>query len=127
MRCMRPVWCPVELIPPGSLPARWEVWKQPERDWFTARRPPDGWWLIVEGIAAGNGSGDPISQERAARYVAAFTPPHSWQKIHGARLYDDCGWCQECDQPYCRAHWNVTSTGYGYCPAGHGKSLDPHW
>ena len=29
--------------------------------------------------------------------------------------------------PYCYRHWHVSESGYGYCPYGHGKSLDPHW
>jgi hypothetical protein len=24
-------------------------------------------------------------------------------------------------------HWDVSSTGYGRCPRGQGRSLDPHW
>ncbi len=37
------------------------------------------------------------------------------------------GFCQDCDAPYCHQHWHVSDTGYGYCPCGHGKSMDPHW
>jgi hypothetical protein len=29
--------------------------------------------------------------------------------------------------PYCARHWHLSQTGYGTCPLGHGKSLDPHW
>jgi hypothetical protein len=29
--------------------------------------------------------------------------------------------------PYCARHWHVSPIGYGHCPLGHGKSLDPHW
>ena len=42
-------------------------------------------------------------------------------------FYDDAGFCQDCNAPYCYRHWHVSETGYGHCPAGHGKSLDPHW
>lgn len=42
-------------------------------------------------------------------------------------LYDDIGFCDECKVPYCDIHWSVSATGYGTCPKGHGKSLDPHW
>jgi hypothetical protein len=24
-------------------------------------------------------------------------------------------------------HWHMTESGYGYCPRGHGNSLDSHW
>jgi hypothetical protein len=44
-----------------------------------------------------------------------------------AGFYDDAGFCQDCDAPSCYRHWHVSQTGYGHCPAGHGKSLDPHW
>jgi hypothetical protein len=47
--------------------------------------------------------------------------------VHAAGFYDDAGFCQSCDAPYCYRHWQVTRSGYGYCPHGHGKSLDPHW
>jgi len=41
-----------------------------------------------------------------------------------ARFYDDAGFCQVCDAPYCYHHWHVFEGGYGHCPRGHGKSLD---
>ena len=44
-----------------------------------------------------------------------------------AGFYDDAGFCQDCDAAYCYRHWHVSETGYEHCPAGHGKSLDPHW
>ena len=45
----------------------------------------------------------------------------------GEGFYDDAGFCQDCDAPYCYHHWHVSETGYGYCPRSHRKSLDPHW
>jgi hypothetical protein len=47
--------------------------------------------------------------------------------VHTAGFYDDAGFCRDCDAPYCYRHWHVSESGYGYCPRGHGKSLDPHW
>jgi len=28
---------------------------------------------------------------------------------------------------YCYQRRHLSKGGYGYCPRGHGKSLDPHW
>jgi len=44
-----------------------------------------------------------------------------------AEFYDDAGICADCRKPYCATHWGVSLSGYGRCPRGHGKSLDPHW
>jgi hypothetical protein len=44
-----------------------------------------------------------------------------------ARLDNDAGFCPDCEVPYCHQHWHLSDTGYGYCPYGHGKDLDPHW
>ena len=57
----------------------------------------------------------------------AFRPPLCFAQVHTAGFYDDAGFCQDCDVPYCYRHWQVSESGYGYCPRGHGKSLDPHW
>jgi hypothetical protein len=42
-------------------------------------------------------------------------------------LYDDAGYCTPCSSTYCDRCWQISSTGFGTCPHGHGKSLDPHW
>ena len=31
------------------------------------------------------------------------------------------------DAAYCYFHWNAVDSEYGFCPHGHGKSLDPDW
>ena len=117
----------VELIAPGQLPASWEHWSEQQRESFRRYRDRARWWLLYEGIAAGNGGGDAISAERAAHLVAAFSRPYSYGRVHEAGLYDDAGFCQVCGVAYCCQHWRVSRSGYGHCPAGHGKSLDPHW
>jgi hypothetical protein len=111
----------VELIAPGKLPAEWERWSQDARDAFRRYRDPVRWWLLFDGVAAGNGAGDAVSAVEAARIAEAFGVPYSYDRVHAA------GFCQRCGVPYCRRHWQVTRSGYGYCPEGHGKSLDPHW
>jgi hypothetical protein len=89
--------------------------------------PPGRWRFVYEGIEAGNADGDDISTDEAARIIHAFSEPLSYERVHTAGLYDDAGYCGECDCSYCPQHWHPSRTGYGHCPRGHGKSLDPHW
>jgi len=116
----------IELVAPGGLPAEWERWPGTVRDTFLHREPGQ-WYLLFDGVAAGNGYGDPIEASRAGRIARAFRPPLGFAQVRTAGFYDDAGFCQDCDAPYCYQHWHVSETGYGYCPRGHGKSLDPHW
>jgi hypothetical protein len=85
----------------------------------------DQWRLVFRGIEAGNGSGDIIDAARADRVFAAFHPEPSPDLIC-AEFYDGAGYCSACRDAYCSDHWHPVS-GYGTCPRGHGKSLDPHW
>lgn len=83
--------------------------------------------LRYEGLCAGNGQGDLVSEKRADAIRVAFTPPYAVERIRLAGLYDDGGFCRECLKFYCFKHWHVSSTGGGRCPKRHFKSLDPHW
>lgn len=80
--------------------------------------------LIIEGICAGGGGS--ISQKRADKVRAAFALPHTAEKMALSGLDNDGGFCKECSKFYCYTHWNVTSTGGGWCPEGHLKILDPY-
>lgn len=92
------------------------------------RREGDTWRFIYRGIEAGNGSGSVVSTERAALLTEAFADPPQFDLMKEADLhYDNAGYCTRCGVAYCSDHWNVSSTGYGHCPQGHGASLDPHW
>jgi hypothetical protein len=118
----------VELVAPGQVPAEWEQWKAERREAFGKYRDSDRWRLLFEGVAAGNGwVGDAIETARAERIEAAFREPYTYAQVHTAGFYDDAGFCEECDAAYCYRHWHVSETGYGHCPQGQGKSLDPHW
>lgn len=89
---------------------------------------PNGWRLGFWGVAdVGGGGADPVSDERARAICEALTPPYAAAKIQAAGFYDDFGYCMDCGKFYCSTHWQVSSTGLGTCPAGHFKSLDPHW
>ena len=114
----------VELVPPGQVPAEWEQWPGTVQVTILRQRQPGQWYLLFKGVAAHNGYGDPIDIGWAGRIAQAFRPPLRFAQVHAAGFYDDAGFCQDCDAPYCYRHWHVTETGYGYCPHGHGKSLD---
>ena len=86
-----------------------------------------GWLLIYSGPGGSSGSGIAISAEKANAIRAAFEPPCELRKIKAAKFYDDAGFCADCEKFYCPTHWNISPTGCGKCPAGHFKSLDPHW
>jgi hypothetical protein len=117
----------VELVAPGQLPARWEQWPASVRDAVMRDRGPGQWYLILDGVAAGNGYGSPVEAGEAGRIARAFRPPLRLAQVRTAGFYDDAGFCDGCGVPYCAAHWHLSPTGYGTCPLGHGKSLDPHW
>ena len=117
----------VELVAPGQVPAEWEQWPGTVQDSIMRQRRPGQWYLLFKGVATYNGYGDPIDASRAGRITQAFRPPLCFAQVHMAGFYDDAGFCQDCDAPYCLQHWHVSETGYGCCPRGHGKSLDPHW
>ncbi|MFN2524873.1 MAG: hypothetical protein ABR505_01200 [Actinomycetota bacterium] len=68
-----------------------------------------------------------MTEEKAVRWVEALQEPLTYESLRTLDVYDDLGFCGDCKVPYCDTHWNVSTTGYGTCPQGHGKSLDPHW
>jgi hypothetical protein len=117
----------VELVAPGHVPAGWEQWPGTVQASIMRQCEPGQWYLLVTGPAAGNGYGDPIDASRAGQIAQAFRPPLHFAQVRTAGLYDDAGFCQDCDAPYCYQPWHVPQSGYGYCPHGHGKSPDPHW
>ena len=106
----------VELVAPGQLPVEWEQWPRTVQDSIKQQRQPGQWYLLSKGIAACNGYGDPIDASQAGRIAQAFRPPLSFARVHTAGFYDDAGFCQDCDLPYCYRHWRVSESGYGYCP-----------
>ncbi len=65
----------IELVAPGQLPARWEQWPGTVRDSFLRHRGPGQWYLIFDGVAAGNGYGEsrPGRGGRADRLGVAAT------------------------------------------------------
>lgn len=89
------------------------------------RRDPGQWYLLFQGIAPHTGYGGPVDASQAGRITGAFRPPLRFAQVRTAGFCDDAGFCPDCDAPYCYRHRHVSESGYGCCPRGHGKSLDP--
>lgn len=60
----------------------------------------DGWRFVYSAIAAGNGTGDNISEARARQIDTAFAEPLEYARVHEAALYDDAGFCEPCRVAY---------------------------
>jgi hypothetical protein len=94
----------VELIAPGESPAEWKHWDEERRAAFLRRRRPADWWLLVEGVEGGNGGGDEVTAEGAARLTEAFTTPYDYGRVRRAGFYDDAGFCGELGmRPVCQS------------------------
>ena len=91
----------IELVAPGHLPAGWEQWPGTVQASIVRQRQPGQWYLLFKGVATYNGYGDPIDASRAGRIAQAFRPPLRFAQVHTAGFYDDAGFCQDCDAPYC--------------------------
>lgn len=123
-----------DRCPPGSnwwhrenFPLSGEQWNSQRQGFFLLHHEPERWHLIFKGVATENGyMGDPINASRAEQIARAFRPLLSFAQVHTAAFCDDAGPCRDCDAPYYYHHWHVSEGGYGYCPRGHGKSMDPH-
>jgi hypothetical protein len=78
-------------------------------------------------MATGTSYGGPIDASLAGRIAWALRSPLRYAQVRTARFHDDAGFCPDCEVPYCHQHWHPSDTGYGYCPYGYGKDLDPQW
>jgi hypothetical protein len=125
--CGRPS-ATIEVVPPHELPAEWASWEEARQQAFAKYRATESHQLLYDGPGGSSGwVGEVIDQERAGQIVAAFSTVPSAEAIRAAGFYDGAGFCAECACFYCPKHWSVSATGFGKCPRGHGKSLDPHW
>ena len=118
----------IEILAPGEMPSRIDEWEPKWRELFLKHRHPGKWRMLFSSLGGGNGvTGDAISEEKAALWQETLSDPITFERVRTLRIYDDLGFCRECKVPYCDTHWAVSSTGFGRCPKGHGRSLDPHW
>ena len=125
--CRQPA-ATIEVIPPQTLPTEWAAWEEARRQKFAEYRAAESYQLLYDGPGGSNGwVGNDIDQDRAERIVAAFSAEPTADAIQAAGFYDGAGFCRGCGCFYCEEHWSVSATGFGTCPRGHGKSIDPHW
>jgi hypothetical protein len=120
----------VEVLAPGELPDEYPTWvgdRAMLRDSYDHHFDLTTWRFRYDGPGGDNGLGDTIKAGRANLLVEVFTPPINIDRLDEVGLYDDAAICRPCTAPYCYHHWSTSPTGYGRCPQGHGKSLDPHW
>src|SRR5665647_504280 len=73
------------------------------------------WRLIYQGSDSGNGSGNDVTPDESSAIIAGFTEPYLSEKIKAAGFYDDGGFCLKCSKFYCPTHWNISTTGGGWC------------
>lgn len=117
----------IEVTPPCKWPEDSDVWEDERRDTYKKYRDFSQFYLRYEGPGGGSGSvGNAIDESEAVTILEAFSGPPVPSKIQGV-FYDGAGLCVPCEKFYCETHWRVSVGGFGHCPMGHGKSLDPHW
>ncbi|AEA45214.1 hypothetical protein Fluta_3241 [Fluviicola taffensis DSM 16823] len=115
------------IVEPNGYPNEAVKWSLDDLSDYEKYRNFDSNYLIYSGPGGSNGNiGDAIDEERKTKLINAFTAPFNEVNIR-EQFYDMAGYCVECQNFYCSKHWNTSSQGYGKCPQGHGKSLDPHW
>ena len=118
----------IEIVEPNAYPKEAIKWSAEDYAQYEKFRDFESDYLIYSGPGGSNGYiGDPIDLKRKSDLIDAFTEPYSPIKIR-EQFYDMAGFCVGCGEFYCSKHWRFSSIdGYGKCPKGHGKSLDPHW
>jgi hypothetical protein len=118
----------VEILEPHELPHNFEEWEHDRKTAFREYRDSEKPHLLFSSLGGSTGwVGDPMSDEKAARWKDALQEPLDYDRVHGLGLHDDIGFCNECKVPYCDTHWSISTGGVRTCPEGHAKSLDPHW
>jgi hypothetical protein len=117
----------IEICPPNVYPKEFAEFPTTAQEVYRKYRDLADAYMRYSGPGGSNGYvGDPLSAERVQQMMDAFTEPVASSKIRGL-LFDDAGFCLECESFYCERCWAPSPSGYGHCPRGHGKSLDPFW
>jgi hypothetical protein len=117
----------VELVAPGQVPAEWDQWPAPCRPASCGDARRDSGICCSKASLPTTATATPSTPAEPAG-----SPRHSGLPCTSPRSTPPGSttmqvFCQDCDAPYCYRHWHVTESGYGYCPHGHTKSLDPRW
>ncbi|MGS2764392.1 hypothetical protein [Sinomicrobium sp. M5D2P9] len=117
----------IEIVEPNAYPKEAIKWSAEDYAQYEKFRDFESDYLVYSGPGGSNGYiGDPIDLKRKSDLIDAFTEPYNPIKIR-EQFYDMAGYCVGCGKFYCSKHWRSSAFGYGKCPKGHGKSLDPHW
>ena len=125
VRCSRTT-ARIEITPPNEWPEGSDAWQSERRDRYAQRRNFTRFYLMYHGLGGNNGDvGDGMDESEAVRILEAFSNPPVPNKVQ-EEFHDGAGLCLPCEEFYCATHWGVDD-GFGRCPRGHGKSLDPHW
>ncbi len=116
----------IEIVNPNGYPENADKWARNDLERYNKYRDFNAHYLIYSGPGGSNGSiGDLIDLERKERLQNIFSKPYGLDKIQN-EFYDVAGCCIKCEKFYCTTHWDISSTGYGICPLGHGQPFDPH-
>jgi hypothetical protein len=117
----------IEISPPNVYPRKFANFVSLEKEIYLKHRNFAAAYMTYFGPGNYSGIvGTQMTAERVQQMIDAFTEPVTASKIKGF-FYDDAGFCLECEAFYCERCWAPSHTGYGHCPRGHGKSLDPFW
>jgi hypothetical protein len=117
----------VEIVPPGQLPAGWDQQPGTAPGRRVQEPDPEQWYLLRHGIAADGSYGRAVPGTAAGQLAWALRSPLRYAQVRTAGFRDDVGFCPGCEVPYCCRHWHLAGTGYGHCPYGHPRDLDPRW
>ena len=117
----------IEICPPNVYPKGYSKFDARERGIYLKWRNFAIADMTCRGLLYESGIiGKPMTAERVQQMIDAFTEPVTSSEIKGF-FHDDAGFCLECEKFYCKTCWAPSHSGYGHCPRGHGKSLDPFW
>lgn len=114
----------LEVLAPAELPRNMTEWSPDLQAIHRKYADPSQWRVLLDSVGGGNGvSGHAITPEDAAD-LRDMLDPFDHERVR-RMFYDGLGFCTRCGKFYCGACWGAGS--YGWCPKGHGKSLDPHY
>lgn len=117
----------IEIVPANALPCNFNSWDIDSQRIHLEGRRLSRPVLLYSGVVAGNGLvGNEKSIEEFTKLVTVLSQPVDLEYIK-REFCDGAGFCEKCGSFYCFKHWRVSTSGYGHCPKGHGKSLNPHW
>lgn len=106
-----------EILGPGDVPARWDVWDEASKRLHVDQTDGNAWRMLILSGRVNNG----VVGQRIDLDDEAATELHRRLEARDvdalASVSDDLlGLCVECREFYCHMHW-----GSGRCPEGHAR------